>query len=427
MTARDGLTPDDAIEMAERRSNPIGVLVVDDVDANLVAMEAFLSGLDCEVVVARTGDEALRSLLKREFAVLLLDVQMPEMDGYEVAEYARGHPATRDVPIIFLTAATHTEESVLRGYGTGAVDYLFKPLNPTVLRSKVRVFLELFASRREIARAKIRLEHANAELLRTNDDLSSAYRDLRKTHTQLVQAAKMASLGELVAGVAHEINNPLAFVLSHLDTARKNLAELRPELSGKLSTESVERWERADARLGEMHIGLDRIRELVVKLRTFSRLDEGERKTVSARECVESVLKILGHRLVSGVVVHRHFAEVDLVDCFPSLINQALLNLVANALDAIQERGTITISTESDAGGFSFAVADTGGGIPEAFRERVLEPFFTTKPVGHGTGLGLSITCSIVQKHGGTLELRSDANRGTTAVVRIPQGGERGK
>src|SRR6188768_2672140 len=266
------------------------VLAVDDVQANLVAVQASLDDMDCDVVLARSGDDALRQLLRREFAVVLLDVQMPEMDGYEVAYHVRRNLSTRDVPIIFLTAANNSEGMVLRGYGSGAVDFLFKPLNPSILRGKVRVFLELHAARRKVEAAKSALERSNAQLQR-------AYTDLQSTQAQLVQSAKMASLGELVAGVAHEINNPLSFVLSHLDTARRKLRELESELPAPLSDSAREKWQRASERLDEVGPGLERIRELVIKLRTFSRLDEGERDQVSIRECIESVLTILGHRL----------------------------------------------------------------------------------------------------------------------------------
>src|SRR4051812_26164649 len=216
---------------------PPAVLIVDDIEANLVVLRALLEDVHCTVTSASSGTQALRALLKQEFAVLLLDVQMPEMDGYEVARHVRMNPATRDVPIIFLTAAHDSPENVARGYGSGAVDFLFKPLDSTVLLSKVRIFLELYSARQKLAEANQKLEAKNAELRalaeaeaaaatslrRANEELQLAYRELQSTQTQLVQSAKMASLGELVAGVAHEINNPLAFVLSHLETTRKSL------------------------------------------------------------------------------------------------------------------------------------------------------------------------------------------------------------
>ncbi len=392
------------------------VLLVDDVDANLVALEALLADFDCDLVLARSGNEALRQLLKREFAVMLLDVQMPIMDGYEVARHAHDNPATANVPIVFVTATHDTEDNVLRGYGTGAVDFLFKPLNSAILRSKVRVFLDLYAKRLEIADAKRELEQTHAEL-------AHAYEDLRTTHTRLVQSAKMASLGELVAGIAHEINNPLAFAINHVDTAQRALAHVETLVNPAENADARPHWVRAMDRLKEMGLGLDRIRNLVVKLRTFSRLDGDELGWASVRDCVESALTILGHRFGDQIKVERRLGEPDMLRCYPNLLNQALMNLVANAIDAVEPAGNIVIETEATPGAYLISVSDDGAGIPSELRERVYEPFFTTKAVGKGTGLGLSITYSIVQKHGGTLEIREREGGGTTMTMRIPLAG----
>ncbi len=389
------------------------VLVVDDAQANLVALVALLAGMDCEVVPARSGEEALRCLGERRYAVALLDVQMPEMDGYELARRARETRANQDLPILFLTASHNTEETLLRGYGSGAVDFLFKPINPTVLRSKVRVFLELFVGRKALAEANQELEQQNASLTR-------AYAELQATQSQLVQSAKMASLGELVAGVAHEINNPLAFVLSHLDTTRRSLAQFRAELSPTLAGKVEDHWQRAQSRLLEMALGLERIRDLVLKLRAFSRLDEGELQSVSMRESVESLLTIIGHRTEGRITVETQFGDPDVIECYPALLNQALLNLVVNSIDAIDGEGKIVISAGMDGNQYALSVSDTGSGIPDDILERVVEPFFTTKAIGQGTGLGLSITFSIVKKHGGTLALNERAGGGTEAIIRFP-------
>ena len=382
------------------------VLIVDDVEANLVALRALLDGTGCNVTSANSGNQALRLLLKQEFAVMLLDVQMPEMDGYEVARHARMNSATRDVPIIFLTAMHDSPENVQRGYGSGAVDFLYKPIDADILRSKVRVFLELYEQRR-------RLQQANTQL-------QSAYRDLQATQAQLVQSAKMASLGELVAGVAHEINNPLAFVLSHLETVRKSLEQFRVDTAAQKPAQADEQWQRAQTRLEETELGLGRIRDLVLKLRTFSRLDEGELKKVSISACIDSVITILGHRTRERIAVVTEFGTPDRIECYPALLNQVLLNLVANSIDAIEGKGTIKISAGSVGEEYVISVSDTGSGIPPEVRERVLEPFFTTKPVGQGTGLGLSIAYSIVKKHEGVLELTDAPGGGTLARIRLP-------
>jgi len=263
-------------------------------------------------------------------------------------------------------------------------------------------------------------QEVNGALRRLNEQLRDAFTELQAKQQQLVQSAKMASLGELVAGIAHEINNPLAFVVSHLNTVDRSLSKVEAALAPAESETAKEHWGRARLRLQEIEVGVERIRELVIKLRTFSRLDEGEQKQVSIRECVASIVTILGHRLKDRIDVRTHFGMPDLVDCFPSLLNQALMNLVSNAIDAIEGQGSISITTGADGDSYIIAVADTGRGIPEELRQRVLDPFFTTKPVGKGTGLGLSITYSIVQRHHGTLELLPAEGGGTIATIRFP-------
>jgi two-component system NtrC family sensor kinase len=262
----------------------------------------------------------------------------------------------------------------------------------------------------------------NRELLRVNAELASANAELRTKQGQLVQAAKMASLGELVAGVAHEINNPLAFVLSHMTTVQSCLAKVAAEVNPLISPPTAEQLARAKTRLHESQAGLERIRELVVKLRVFSRLDEGERKEIRISECVESVLTILNHRLEGRIQVITQFGHPDVLDCYPSLLNQAIMNLVANAIEAIEEKGEIRVSTGAEGSGYVIRIADTGHGVPSDLGDRIFEPFFTTKPVGQGTGLGLSITYSIIQRHRGVLELVPRTGGGTLAIIRLPNG-----
>ena len=261
---------------------------------------------------------------------------------------------------------------------------------------------------------------ANHELQRLNQELSNVNRELLQKQAQLIQSAKMASLGELVAGVAHEINNPLAFVVGHFNTAQRCVGKVAKEIGQAASTDTTHALDRAQNRLHEASLGLERIRELVLKLRAFSRLDEGEQKIVSIQECVNSVLMILQHRLEGRIEVETHFGHPDMLECFPGLLNQALMNLIANSIDSIEGAGTISISTGADASGYAILVSDTGHGIPAELRERVMEPFFTTKPVGHGTGLGLPITYSIIEKHRGLLELSPRHGGGTLATIRLP-------
>lgn len=381
------------------------VLGADDLPPNLALLEAVLEPLDCELVTAPDGLRALAAVQRHSFAVLLLDVQMPGMDGYEVARRVRQGTKNRDVPIIFVTASAHDDEAVLRGYDLGAVDYLFKPVDAAILRSKVRVFLELHLEQERVARAK--------------DELEQAYRELKATQAQLVHSAKMASLGTLVAGVAHEINNPLTFCLGHVQTALAEVARVGESFS--VDDARVPGCRRAVDRLEQTQAGLKRIRELVVKLRTFSRLDEGERKAVDVRESVESVVAMLEHRFRGRVEVSASFHPPRTFDCQPGAFNQAVMNLVSNAIDAIEGEGTVQIDCGADGTGTHYVVrvTDSGPGIPPQLLERVFDPFFTTKPVGEGTGLGLAISYSIAEAHGGTITLENGA-RGAIATLSLP-------
>jgi two-component system NtrC family sensor kinase len=418
---------------------PKRILTVEGNAAQAHALGAALRGEGYDVIAARSGEEALELLSVEVVDCILLDTALPGLSGAETCRRLKESSALRDVPVLLLAAADD-RTSMLDGLAAGADDYLPKSLELEVLKARVRAQLrrrqlddetrrvrerllksEIVASEeraaREIAETRAALVE---ELERKNQDLHVAYAELKATQERLVQSAKMASLGELVAGVAHEINNPLAFVISHLGTAEQCLHEVETLLGSATFEPASKPWERALERLGGMRLGLERMRELVVKLRTFSRLDEGEIKHVSIRECVDSVLTILGHRLGNGIRVERRIATPDVLECMPGLLNQALMNLVTNAIDALGGSGRIAVIAGPEADAYVICVEDTGPGIPPALRQRVLEPFFTTKPVGEGTGLGLSITYSIVKKHGGTLELTDAAGGGTAAIVRLP-------
>jgi two-component system, NtrC family, sensor kinase len=258
------------------------------------------------------------------------------------------------------------------------------------------------------------------ELETKNLELGRAVLELQATQAQLVQSAKMASLGGLVAGIAHEINNPLAFSLSHLSTVKKSLGRAESGLGPEPLAAVREDWDRALNRIAEMSLGLERIRDLVLKLKTFSHIDEGDWRRVSIRECVDSVLTILGHRLRHRIEVETRYGMPDEVDCYPSLLNQAVMNLVANSIEAIKGNGKIRISTGALDGQYRVCVEDTGPGIPGELRERVFEPFFTTKGVGEGTGLGLSIVYSIVKRHQGRLLLECPESGGTSFTILFP-------
>ncbi|MEY4579061.1 MAG: hypothetical protein RL701_3764 [Pseudomonadota bacterium] len=414
------------------------ILAADDSPTYREHISSVLREEGYEVVLASSGEEALELLLVQTVDCILLDLSMPGISGTEVCRRIKTTPALRDVPVIILSAL-EDRTAMLSGLALGADDCIPKSAEVEVLKARVQAQLrrrqfeeETRRDREQLLRTEMQAAAASSarelaetraalvrELEHKNGELHKAYAELQATQGQLVQSAKMASLGELVAGVAHEINNPLAFVLSHLDTVRRSLTKVHPDPL-MLPETSREPWQRAHTRLQEMSLGLERIRELVLKLRTFSRLDEGEYKRVSVRECVEALLMILEHRLKDRIDVFTDYGEPDQIDCYPGLLTQAIMNLVVNSIDAITGPGQITLTTGRVDGRYHITVTDTGHGIPQHLRDRVLEPFFTTKPVGEGTGLGLSITYSIVRKHQGRLVLREAPSGGTHAMIDLP-------
>ncbi|WP_309228593.1 ATP-binding protein [Roseomonas sp. KE2513] len=278
---------------------------------------------------------------------------------------------------------------------------------------------EVERARAEAASAEARAALSGA-LARANAELESANQALRDTQGKLVQAAKMASLGELVAGIAHEINNPLAFILAHQGTVSRLLAQVSPRVAE--DAEATRLLDKAMARADSMSMGLRRIQDLVGNLRKFSRLDEAGAQEVDVPEAIGTILVLLTHKLSDRILVERDLAAPRILRCSPALLNQVVMNVVGNAADAIEGQGRIRLATFIDSGEYVIEVSDSGAGVPEAIRGRIFEPFFTTKPIGAGTGLGLSIAYAVVEAHGGSIAV-DDApweGGGARFTIRVP-------
>ncbi|EFH13460.1 response regulator [Teichococcus cervicalis] len=277
---------------------------------------------------------------------------------------------------------------------------------------------EMSVQRAQAEAAAAQAKAALAEALaRANDELADTNRQLKDTQTKLVQAAKMASLGELVAGIAHEINNPLAFILAHQGTVERLLGQIQPMLAEDAAARPL--VERCRDRSRSMTLGLKRIQDLVLNLRKFSRQDDAFQR-VNVPDALDTVLALLAHKLGERIEVRRDYRAAPELRCSPALLNQVVMNIVANAADAIAERGHISIATESDGQTYRIAISDSGPGVPEGLRERIFEPFFTTKPVGAGTGLGLAIAYNVIQAHDGTISVGTGPEGGASFVISVP-------
>lgn len=281
---------------------------------------------------------------------------------------------------------------------------------------------ELEIDRARTARRAAELRASLADRLeQKNVELQAVNREMKEAQSQLVHAAKMASLGQLVAGIAHEVNSPLAFSLGHLATISRIISQLSKDLNGQLTESHSARLDKANLRIEGAISGLERVRDLVARLRTFSRLDEGEFKMTNYQNDIESTLALARHRLPEGVVVAMNFAAENKLYCAPGILNQAVMNLISNAIDAVGDTGTIEIGTRHDQAHYEVFVKDSGPGVPETIRDRIFEPFYTTKDVVPGAGLGLSITYMIVERHRGRIELRQFESGGTEFAIRIPK------
>jgi len=514
------------------------ILVVDDDERNLLALKTVLEDI-ADVVLARSGEEALRHLLREDFAVILLDVYMPLMDGYETAKIIRSREQTKRIPIVFLSAVNKETEHLIRGYSMGAVDYVFKPVEPVMLQSKVAVFVDLYLMRREIQR-KAHAEQAlldenlraNAELLRAEQELriaekrqaavieslpiifylgdpdfkasipkfvsgnfraltgfgfdeirqsphlwrdrihpddvhrvaSMGQRDSRaieyrwrcadgqykhfldqtvmlrdetgrpieyagtlldvterkQIEQQLLQAHKMDAIGKLTGGIAHDFNNLLAAVLGGLGMIERRIALQDDQRKIIAMTKHA-------AEQGA---------ELVARLLSFARKQRLEPAAVDTGALARSVTELLTHTL-GGLIELRWVNDPHVWHAYAddAQLELALMNLAINARDAMPHGGTITITARNavntgeqaslPAGDYVvFKVSDTGDGIPPEILERVMEPFFTTKPVGKGTGLGLSMVYGFVQQSGGTISIDSVMGDGTSVEIWLPRAPE---
>jgi signal transduction histidine kinase len=259
-----------------------------------------------------------------------------------------------------------------------------------------------------------------------SDDLALSNNDLRQTRAQLVQAEKMASLGNLVAGIAHEINTPVGAINSMHDTLVRAVAKLEIELEQRLPQEHPARRVMAVSFqvIGEANrviaTGTERVRDIVRSLRNFARLDEADWKRVDLHEGIESTLALVQHNLKNRIELVKDYGQIPLVECFPGRLNQVFLNLLVNAAQAIDDRGKITIRTWQDGERVFVAITDTGKGIPPENVSRIFDSGFTTKKVGQGTGLGLSICSQIVQAHQGEILVESKVGEGTVFTVVLP-------
>lgn len=404
------------------------ILIVDD---EAVVSQTFAESLSesYECITASNVQEAIELLAKQDFALAISDVQMPGLSGIELLR-----KIVSDFPgvAVIMVSGVGRIQRVRDALRLGAFDYLIKPCDLDTLLLSVERALERRRLLQEAERYKVDLERRNVEL-------ASQRAELVRLQAQLVHQEKMASLGQLAGGVAHELNNPVGFLYSNMESLidyTDGLKGLLAKYDGMpLSPETASEVKALKQQIGYENLlsdfastiidceeGARRIRDIVMNLRTFSRLDEAEVKKIDIHAGIDSTVRLLSQYYSSdSIILKREYGTLPLVDCYAGQLNQVWMNLLTNAAQAIgRGPGEVRIATDMRDEMVSVTISDTGNGIEPEHLKKIFDPFFTTKPVGEGTGLGLSITYGIIERHGGSIRVESVPGKGTTFVTLIP-------
>jgi signal transduction histidine kinase len=403
----------------------VNILLVDDQPAKLMSYEVILSELGENLIKANSANEALAHLLKHEIAVVLIDVVMPDLDGFELAAMIREHPRFQRTAIIFVSAIQMSELDLLRGYEAGAVDYVPVPVVPELLRAKVRVFADLFRKTRQLeqlnAELERRVEERTAELAQANAELEERVeqrtREREAALAQVHEMQKLESIGQLTGGVAHDFNNLLTVILGNLQLLRKRLPD-DPRLFRLVD--------------GAMQ-GAERGSTLTKRMLAFARRQELRPEAIDVPRLVEGMEEMLRRTLGPGIqIVTAYRPELPPIRVDPNQLELALLNLALNARDAMPYGGRLVFGGSSIPSGpdrpselaagryVCLTVSDTGLGMDAATLQRAAEPFFTTKGAGKGTGLGLSMVYGLAAQSGGAMRITSQPGDGTTVELWLP-------
>ena len=404
------------------------ILIVDDEEPVRKVIVAQLSErYTC--VGAANSQEALDHLSRQQFGLAILDVQMPGLNGIELLrKILSDFP---DVAVIMASGVDRSQRAV-DALRLGAFDYLIKPLDFDVLQLTVERALKHRA-------VLLKGERYKQDLERRNQELAAQKEELQRLQAQLVHSEKMASLGQLAAGIAHELNNPAGFIHSNMEGLKEYVNQFERLLTLYDLIPLPAPW-AAQARDLKSDIGYEklvsdfssiitdcqegaaRIRDIVLNLRTFSRLDEAEIKTIDVHAGIEATIRLLSQYYNSNhIALRRDYGDLPLIDCYAGQLNQVWMNLLKNAAQAIGDGpGEVRIETRVEHSDVVVRISDTGKGISKNDEKRIFDPFFTTKPIGEGTGLGLSISYGIVERHGGTITVESTPGAGTTFTTLIP-------
>ncbi|MGF1479529.1 MAG: response regulator [Cyanophyceae cyanobacterium] len=462
----------------KNQHNQGNILIVDDIPANVELLAALLKQEGYQVQSVSNSELVVEKASRFQSDLILLDIMMPKINGYEVCRRLKATPTTQDIPIIFLSGVDRVADKV-KAFSTGGVDYITKPFQLQEVLARVKNHMTL--------------RFLQKNLQSRNEELAQTLVQLQETQAQLIQSEKMAALGQLVAGIAHEVNSPLGAIrssaeniaeflkkLSHLTTFLQLVSSEEIQLFNTLiqlpdrELSSKERRVLKKELLKSIHglkiddinvfadllvdLGADKNLELflpllknshgreilnavyeviclhkstqtiftateqaekvVLALKNYSRQDHTGQKTVAnVIQGIETVLTLYRHQLRQNIEVNKNYADIPAIVCYPDELNQVWTNLIQNAIQAMNNNGTLTIDVACSDNKIAVEISDTGPGIAPEVKPQIFTPFFTTKPLGQGTGLGLDIVKRIVEKHQGKIVVESQPGKTTFAVL----------
>ena len=403
------------------------LLIIDDDKIFRMALMAMAKDIG-DIIEMESGEAGLEYLDKHDVDLILLDMMMPGLNGFDVLEALAKQTKINKIPVVLLSA-TEDDESIARAFKLGAVDYLRKPVRKYELIARLTTQLEL----------RYRQLHLEQMMNERTRELTQANQGLKIAQEQLMQSDKMAAIGQLAAGVAHEINNPIGFVSSNLATMSQYLDDIFRVISAyekidifltveqKAGLQIIKKeidlgYLKGDIKelLRESKDGLSRIIHIVKDMKNFSHINENKWELVNIHEGIDSTLNIVHNEIKYRAKVVKDYGEVGLVQCMPSQINQVLMNIMVNASHAMDADGLLIIKTWQAKNKLKISISDTGCGMPPDVLKKIFNPFYTTKPVGKGTGLGLSLSYTIIAKHHGSIDVESKPGKGSTFIITLP-------
>ncbi|NQZ07975.1 MAG: response regulator, partial [Algicola sp.] len=394
------------------------LLLVDDEPINLQVLNNHLSRHNYQLIEANDGLQALEMLKNNgPFDLVLLDIMMPKLSGYEVCKKIRETHSVSELPVIFLTAQNQVD-NLVQGFAIGGNDHLTKPVDKHELLARVETHLKL--------------HDINQNL---EDKVEQRTREILATQKKLILSEKLASLGTLMAGVAHEINNPTNFVSVCVHTLETDLADCRAfiyQLAGEDAEQSVldsfaAQFDPLEKHLSMLKDGSERIKTIVKDLKTSTHMNDEDKTTAAVTDIIQTTVNLIGAKYKQQIQLLTEFIDHPVISCYPAKLNQVFMNLIVNACDALlldegknESHKQVIIGCRLKDSWVEITVKDNGCGMDESTKNQLFEPFFTTKGIDEGTGLGLSISYDIVQKHGGELTVESTLDIGTEFTLMLP-------